>query len=31
VLVVFALPAPVRFFIDYLKQVYNAPGYWETR
>lgn len=23
------LPAKVRFFIDYLKQVYNQPGYWE--
>ncbi|CAD5110461.1 LysR family transcriptional regulator [Zestomonas carbonaria] len=23
------LPAKVRFFIDYLKAVYNAPGYWE--
>jgi len=23
------LPAKVRFFIDYLKGIYNAPGYWE--
>ena len=19
------------FFIDYLKDIYNAPGYWEVR
>ena len=25
------LPAKVRFFIDYLKDIYNAPGYWEVR
>ena len=25
------LPAKVRFFIDYLKTIYNAPGYWEVR
>lgn len=25
------LPAKVRFFIDYLKGIYNAPGYWEVR
>lgn len=24
------LPAKVRFFIDHLKAIYNAPGYWET-
>ncbi|MGF6396254.1 LysR family transcriptional regulator [Pseudomonas plecoglossicida] len=23
------LPAKVRFFVDYLKEVYNVPGYWE--
>ncbi|WP_024303695.1 LysR family transcriptional regulator [Pseudogulbenkiania sp. MAI-1] len=23
------LPAKVRFFIDYLKKIYNTPGYWE--
>ena len=23
------LPAKVRFFIDYLKEVYRGPGYWE--
>jgi DNA-binding transcriptional LysR family regulator len=23
------LPAKVRFFIDYLKAIYNTPGYWE--
>lgn len=23
------LPAKVRFFIDYLKLIYNRPGYWE--
>ncbi|MDO9600657.1 MAG: LysR family transcriptional regulator [Azoarcus sp.] len=23
------LPAKVRHFIDYLKAIYNAPGYWE--
>ncbi|WP_151703966.1 LysR family transcriptional regulator [Nitrincola alkalilacustris] len=23
------LPAKVRFFIDYLKEVYNQPGYWD--
>lgn len=23
------LPAKVRFFIDYLKEVYRRPGYWE--
>ncbi|MGV6476608.1 LysR family transcriptional regulator [Azotobacter vinelandii] len=23
------LPAKVRFFIDYLKELYNTPGYWE--
>ncbi|MDT4890441.1 hypothetical protein FQZ97_1272820 [compost metagenome] len=23
------LPAKVRYFIDYLKAVYQAPGYWE--
>lgn len=25
------LPAKVRFFIDYLKGIYNTPGYWEAR
>lgn len=25
------LPAKVRFFIDYLKELYNSPGYWEGR
>ncbi|CAE6936914.1 MULTISPECIES: LysR family transcriptional regulator [Pseudomonas] len=25
------LPAKVRFFIDYLKDIYNTPGYWENR
>jgi len=25
------LPAKVRYFIDYLKAIYNAPGYWEVR
>ena len=25
------LPAKVRFFIDYLKDIYNAPGCWEVR
>ncbi|MGA4447887.1 LysR family transcriptional regulator [Ectopseudomonas chengduensis] len=25
------LPAKVRFFIDYLKDIYNTPGYWEAR
>ena len=25
------LPAKVRHFIDYLKVVYNRPGYWEGR
>ena len=25
------LPAKVRFFIDYLKDIYNSPGYWEVR
>ncbi len=23
------LPAKVRFFIDYLRELYGAPGYWE--
>lgn len=23
------LPAKVRYFIDYLKKIYNQPGYWE--
>jgi DNA-binding transcriptional LysR family regulator len=23
------LPAKVRHFIDYLKELYNQPGYWE--
>lgn len=23
------LPAKVRFFIDYLKELYNRPGYWD--
>lgn len=23
------LPAKVRHFIDYLKEIYNTPGYWE--
>ena len=25
------LPAKVRFFIDYLKAIYNTPGYWDGR
>lgn len=25
------LPAKVRFFIDYLKGIYNTSGYWEAR
>ncbi|MCB1916913.1 MAG: LysR family transcriptional regulator [Rhodocyclaceae bacterium] len=25
------LPAKIRHFIDYLKQVYTLPGYWEGR
>jgi len=24
------LPAKTRFFIDFLKEVYNRPGYWEA-
>ena len=23
------LPAKIRHFIDYLKDIYNGPGYWE--
>jgi DNA-binding transcriptional LysR family regulator len=23
------LPAKVRYFIDYLKEIYNRPGYWD--
>jgi hypothetical protein len=23
------LPAKIRHFIDYLKGIYTAPGYWE--
>ena len=23
------LPAKVRFFIDYLREIYNKPGYWD--
>lgn len=23
------LPAKVRYFIDYIEQIYNRPGYWE--
>ena len=25
------LPAKVRHFVDYLKAIYNTPGYWEGR
>ncbi|AEJ13916.1 LysR family transcriptional regulator [Pseudomonas putida S16] len=24
------LPAKVRYFIDYLKTIYQAPGYWDA-
>lgn len=24
------LPAKVRFFIEHLREIYNAPGYWES-
>lgn len=25
------LPAKVRYFIDYIRRIYNRPGYWEAR
>ena len=24
------VPAKVRFFVDHLKRVYSAPGYWTS-
>ena len=23
------LPAKIRYFTDYLRDIYNQPGYWE--